>query len=138
MTTQVWPNKIVRLPSGPQGPSAGQDLAFVLTGGFAVSELINGPRLQHAATWTTIWVHTTSGVQIDQTITLNLQNADGTPDGATISTVDIALTPGVYDYEIPLPDPGLVAAQGNYPQLIMPAVPDNFLVDLTLTLGSTP
>ena len=128
---------IVSPPEGPQGPigvAAGQDIAFgPLTGAFAAAELINAPRLAHAATFTNLYAQTDSGVAAAKTLTVYQKRA-----GSVVGTASITLTPGGHEFFQSIGGAGLAFAAGDWPCLVMPNPADAQLVDLTLTLGSTP
>ncbi len=121
-------------PQGPAGADAGQDTGFgPLTGGFAAAEIINAPRLAHPATITTLYAQTDSGVAANQTLTVYQKRL-----GAIVGTATIMLSPGGHEFSQAIGGAGLAFEVGDWPCLVMPSPADTQLVDLTLSLGSTP
>ena len=126
--------KIVRLPSGPQGVAAGQDIGWgPLTGGFSSAETLNTPPLAHAATFSKIYAHTDSGTSGTRTLTINRKVASTVVQSTTFS-----LAPGVHDAVFTIAGAGLTGAVGDIFTLVFPVSVDASFLDLCVTLGSMP
>ena len=124
---------IVRVPSGPQGIPAAQDLGWgPLSGGFfTAGETIDCAPLARSATFATALVHTRSGVASNQTITINQLRA-----GTVIATQTFVLHPADRDVTVTLSGGALAGLQGDVFQLVMPTPADTQLIDLSVTLRS--
>lgn len=125
--------KVIRAVTGPRGVPAGQDVGWILSGGFNPGEMLNSPPLARATIFSMIYAHTDSGVFSPQTLTIHQRRA-----GTTIATTTIGLSPGLNDFQASIGGSGLSCSPGDYFQLVMPNPIDTDLIDITLTLGSTP
>ena len=125
--------QIIRAPSGPRGQAAGQDIGWVVSGALGAGEVLNFPPLPHAATFTTIYAHSTSGVAAPQTVTINQLRA-----GSIIASAAIGLTTGHTDWSTAIAGSGLAFAVADVAQLVLPSPADSQMNDLSVSLGSTP
>lgn len=119
-------------PAGAAGAPGAQDIGWTVTGTFAAGETLNFGPLQHAAAYAMIMVHSDSGVAAPQMLTVNQVRL-----GGLIATATIALTTGAHDWEAAIVAPFAVTPR-DIVQLVMPSPADSQLVDLSLSLGSTP
>lgn len=117
-------------PPGARGNDAGQDAGWgPLSGGFSGGEVIDGPPLEHAATYATFRLWSRTGVAIDQTLGIQ-QN------GTLVASVVMA--PAALPTRQSFAIGPLAGEPGDVFSLQMPNLADVQLDDLTASLGSTP
>lgn len=121
--------QIFRVPSGPRGINAGQDIAFgPLTGGFTDGEIIDAPELGHPATYNQWALRTKSALAAPVVVGL-LQN------GTEVATATLAASATPQRVVVTVQ---LRGAEADVFSLAMPSPQNPQLLDLTSVLRSLP